>query len=113
MNPAIQQRPRADRRAVPGSAAFDASNPFIYLGTRAGTKKALARAGALIAPIDADPETLRWPVAGLYVLLVTDADDERKRQASTLAGVLIRDGANLVSVVCPDGPVSFHRREAA
>jgi hypothetical protein len=97
---------RFNRRPVPGATAFDKTNPFIYLGSAAGVKKARARPGSLIAPIDIDPELLKWPVQGLSVLLV--ADEEQRISAARLAGILIRDGATLVACVSDAGPLSFH-----
>lgn len=112
MSPTTVPPARRDRRPVPGSSAFDRTNPFVYLGTRAGVRKSRARDGALIAPLDMDPELMQWPVAGLSVLLV--ADEEHKAMAARVAGVMIRDGATLVSVVADTGPISFHRQlEAA
>lgn len=88
---------RRNRRPVPGAASFDKTNPIIYLGTVAGAKKARARTGTLIAPLDIDPELLSWPVLGLSILLVTEP--EYAVQSARLAGVLCREGAELVVVV--------------
>lgn len=88
---------RRDRRAVPGSSSFDASNPVIYLGTVSGARKARARDGSLVAPLDIDFELLEWPVRGLDVLLVSEPD--HTVDSSRLAGVLVRDGARSVIVV--------------
>jgi hypothetical protein len=101
-------RPRFDRRPIPGTALFDRSNPFIYVGNANGMRKHRARPGSLVAPIDADPELFKWPVQGLSVLVV--ADEELKVFAARLAGVLVRDGADLVACVSETGPLSYHRR---
>lgn len=97
---------RRNRRPVPGAASFDQSNPFIYLGTIAGVKKARARTGALVAPLDADPELFAWPVQGLWVLLVSEPDC--KELAARLAGILLREGAERVIVV-GEGNSRTHR----
>jgi hypothetical protein len=96
---------RRNRRPVPGAMSFDQTNPVIYMGTLEGVQKAQKRAGSLVAPLDLDPELLAWPVLQLSVLLVTDA--EHAVEAARLAGVLIRDGAQLVVVV--DGTRSSPR----
>lgn len=98
---------RHNRRPVPGAASFDRENGFVYVGSKDGVRKARARRGALLAPIDVDPELLRWPVSGVPVLVVTD--DDLATFAARLAGVLVRDGATMVAVVSESGPLSFHR----
>lgn len=108
MIPVAAPAARRDRRPVPGTSAFDRTNPVVYLGTLAGVRKARARDGALIAPVDLDPELVKWPVEDLSVLLVADPD--RAVEAARVAGVMIRDGATLVAVVSEDGPLSFHKR---
>ena len=99
---------RHNRRQIPGSGAFDRSNPFIYVGDITGARKARSRPGSLLAPIDADPELFKWPVEGLSVLVV--ATEQMRTFAARLAGVLIKDGAELVACVSEDGPLSFHRK---
>lgn len=99
---------RHNRRPIPGGGGLDRENPFIYVGDLPGVRKARARAGSLIAPIDADPELFRWPVEGLSVTVV--GEPEMRVFCARLASVLIRDGAELVACVSEDGPLSFHKR---
>lgn len=100
-----QSTARRARRPVPGSMSFDRSNPHIYLGTLAGARKAKARTGSLVAPLDLDPETVSWPVQDLDVLLVSDPD--HAVESARLAGALLRDGARMIVVV--DGERSSPR----
>jgi hypothetical protein len=89
---------RRDRRAVPGSAVFDRSNPIVYIGTIDGARKHRARPGSLVAPLDIDPELFIWPVADAAgVLLVSDPDT--KELATRVASCMLRDGARMVAIV--------------
>lgn len=102
-------RLRYNRRPIPGTALFDRANPFIYVGNAEGVRKARARPGSLVAPIDVDPELFKWPVQDAHVLVV--ASEELATFAARLAGVLLADGAYMVACVSETGPLSFHGRE--
>lgn len=92
--------PTAPRlRPFPGARAWDRSNPWVYLGTLAGTKLARARRGALVAPLDADPMSFTWPAHGLEITLI--GDDTKRELSLRVARALLRDGAKLVACVLP------------
>lgn len=102
---------RRGRRPVPGSAVFDKSNPVIYMGTVKGARKARARPGSLLVPMDIDPELLAWPVQDLDVLLVADSGE--RKSATPVAAILLRNGARMVAIVGGQEPASIHRELVA
>ena len=105
--PPLRYDPTAPRlRPFPGGRSLDHANPYIYLGSIKGVRKARARRGSLVCPLDMDPLAFQWPVVGLQVLVVTDAD--KTPMAVRLAQALIRDGARLVVCVADDGWTSHH-----
>lgn len=113
----VTQQPTArDRRPLPGSRAFDcASGPAIIVcGTRAGVSRFRDSASrqpkhVLIAPIDADPGSVLWPVRGAkgITLLEMGAPAE---YVLRLTQVLFTDGAEMV-LRLRDGAASFHYRD--
>lgn len=110
MDPRPKYDPTAARlRPFPGGRSLDRSNPWIYVASVQGTRKAKARRGALICPTDVDPMAFRWPVDGLGVMVVTD--DDKTDQARRLARALIRDGANLVACVAPNWNSYYRQHE--
>jgi hypothetical protein len=84
------------RRPLPGASQFDRANPWCFVGTRAGIMRSRNRRGALVAPVDADPQTFEWPVKGLSVFVVNDAGPEQA--GNKIGEAMIRDGAELVVV---------------
>lgn len=97
-----------DRRWVPGSLAFNAiSGPAtVVCGTRTGAKRYSADpAHYLIAPLDRDPGSMRWPVNGASITVMACGAAEEFTLRLTQA--LIADGAALV-VVIRDGRASMH-----
>lgn len=106
-------RTARDRRPVPGSRLFDHSGgpAWIICGTRAGCAKHRRVAHLpqhyLLAPVDADPGSLRWPVsdaAGITVQTCGAPDEFVLRLIQTL----LADGARLVMTLRPGGMTSFH-----
>ncbi len=94
-------------RPFPGARGWDTTNPWIYMGSIAGVKRARQRRGCLICPNDIDPLAFEWPVSGIYgVLVLTDAD--KRDRAARLLQALIRDGAEMVACVSEDGLCTFH-----
>jgi hypothetical protein len=95
--------PTAPRlRPFPGARAWDTSNPWLFLGTIAGAKRARARRGSLVCPLDADPMSFSWPAAGLSIMVV--GDDQKIQESMRLTRALLRDGARLVAcVLAPSG----------
>jgi hypothetical protein len=89
------------RRPAPGSQGFNRADPWIFIGTRAGLDRSRAKRGSLVAPLDADPATFRWPVEDLAVMLI--ADGASKDQAMPLIAALLRDGASLIVAIGPSG----------
>ena len=100
--------PTAPRlRLFPGARQWDTSNPWLYLGTISGVKRAKLRRGCLIAPLDADPMAFSWPVSGLEVTVIGDAT--KRAESERLTQALIRDGAKLVACVLSPGPEVIYR----
>lgn len=87
------------RRPAPGSQGFDRTNPWIFVGTRGGQQRHRARPGSLLAPLDADPATFRWPVEDAFVTVI--ADGTTKQACMPLITALLRDGACLVLAIGP------------
>lgn len=104
-----------DRRKVPGFHAFNAGNPIIVLGTRAGMSFAKTKRGALIAPIDLDPNSVEWPMqsiepdAKLGRCIVVIAKGDVREFAARLAGALLRDGADRVLCIYDKGSTHHQR----
>lgn len=102
-----------DRRLTPGSRAFspDEGPAAIICGTRAGCAKHRRLAHLprhyLLAPVDADPGSLRWPVSGAPGITVhtCGAPDEFVLR---LTQALLADGAEMVMQLRPGGETSFH-----
>lgn len=93
-------------RPLPGSQRFDTSNPLVLVGTRFGIVRSRARPGALVAPVDADPRTFKWPVQDLHVMVINDGGPEQVgfdvgaailEQGAKLVVIANRIGDNLVS----------------
>lgn len=105
----VAYNPTAPRlRPFPGARAWDTSNPWIYVGTMAGAKKARLRRGALVSPLDADPLSFTWPAGGLSITVI--GDDAREKETMRLVQALIRDGAKLVvKILAPSGATSYHQ----
>lgn len=61
----------------------------------------------MLAPVDVDPGSLRWPVQGAPGLTVhaSGASDE---YVLRLVQVLLADGAQMVMTLRPGGSTSFH-----
>lgn len=89
---------------MPGYRQFDRTDPRIWVGTREGVRRhrnwKRGRAG-LIAPLDLDPASVRWPVHDLEVVVVY-VNDDQAQFAARLAGCLVRDGAGVVLVLGTD-----------
>ncbi len=94
-------------RPFPGGRGMDRSNPWIFMGSIGGMKKARARRGAIVCPLDVDPFAFEWPVRGLYGVLVR-ADEQRREKAIRLVQALLRDGAEMICVLLDEGSASFH-----
>ena len=90
-----------NRRPAPDADAFDRANPWIFVGTLDGLRRARARRGSLVAPLDLDPASVVWPVNGLSAVLVLTTDAKADFSAR-LAGCLVRDGAEVVLVIGTD-----------
>jgi hypothetical protein len=95
-------------RAFPGARSWNRANPWIYMGSINGVKKAALKHGSIICPLDADPLSFTWPAAGLSITVV--ADEKHQKEAVRLAQALIRDGAALVACVSREGWFSFHKQ---
>lgn len=108
-----------DRRPVPGSLAWDVGpgGGLIVLGTRRGMNWAKTKPGCLIAPLDIDPNSVRWPVERVPSdsthgrCLVVLCEQAKAQEASKLAGALLRDGADVVLCLMLDGGSRRHQRE--
>lgn len=94
-------------RPFPGARSWLVSNPWIYIGSIAGVKKAKRKAGCLICPLDADPLVWRWPAEGLEITVITD--DDKVKPAMRLVQALIRDKAQrVVCIAAPSGHATYH-----
>lgn len=89
------------RRAMPGSASFNRRNPWIFVGTLNGVRRARGKPGSLVAPLDLDPASVIWPVTDLEVVVVITTDAQRQF-AARLGGCLVRDGARVALVLGSD-----------
>lgn len=106
-----------DRRALPGSRSFNIHHgpALLVCGTRAGVKvfkQSAARQPqhVLLTPIDADPGSIRWPVAGAKgITLVTAGAPEE--YVLRLTQALLTDGAEMVVRLAEGSAASFHYRE--
>jgi hypothetical protein len=94
-------------RPFPGARGWDRTNAWIFMGSIGGARKSRERKGSIICPLDIDPFAFRWPVSGLYGVLVR-TDDERKEKAIRLVQAFLRDGAEMVCVLTDDAKTSFH-----
>jgi hypothetical protein len=87
---------------------------MVICGTRTGASRYRERASKLpehylIAPLDADPGSMEWPVAGAagVTLVVAGAPDD---YVLRLTQALLADGAEMVMQLRDQPPVSFHQR---
>lgn len=103
--------PTAPRlRPFPGARAWDTTNPWVYLGTMQGVKKARAKRGSLVAPIDADPLAFTWPSRGLQITVI--GDDAKDQEGMRVVRALMRDGAALVVYIrSPSGHSTIHKQQ--
>lgn len=103
--------PTAPRlRPFPGARGWNTRNPWIYVGTIAGSQKARVKPGSLIAPLDADPLSFTWPARDLQVTLI--GEDAKDKEGMRVVQALIRDGAALVVYIrAPSGHASYHKQQ--
>jgi hypothetical protein len=94
-------------RPFPGTASWIRDNLWIFMGTVRGVRQARQRKGAGICPIDIDPFAFRWPVQGLFGVLVR-VDEDRRELALRLVQAMLRDGAEMVCVLSDDAKTTFH-----
>jgi hypothetical protein len=94
-------------RPFPGARSWDRSNAWIFMGSIGGARRSRERKGSIICPLDVDPFAFKWPVEGLYGVLVR-TDEERKPKALRLVQAFLRDGAEMVCVLTDDAQASFH-----
>jgi len=107
IHPVQKYDPTAPRlRAFPGARAWDTTNPWIYMGSLVGLRKAQKRRGALVCPLDSDPLSWSWPAQGLAVMVI--GDEDKPEPAERLTRALLRDGARLVAcVLAPKGETYY------